>query len=59
VREEDLCEGEGRGPIQKAIRQGRFYDLFVLINQILQTYNGDSAYVPLSRWEGSSCPDCG
>jgi hypothetical protein len=59
VRDEDLCEGEGRSPIQKALRQGRFYDFFVLINQVLHTYNGDSAYVPLSRWEGQSCSDCG
>lgn len=59
VRDEDLCEGEGRGPIQKALRQGRFYDFFVLINQVLKTYNGDSAYVPLSRWEGTSCQGCG
>jgi len=58
-RDQDLCEGEGRAPIQKAIRQGRFYDFFVLINQVLNTYNGDSAYVSLSRWEGTSCPDCG
>jgi hypothetical protein len=59
VRDEDLCEGEGKGPIQKALRQGRFYDFFVLINQILHTYNGDSAYVPMSRWEGTSCLGCG
>jgi len=59
VRHDDLCEGDGRAPIQLALRQGRFYDLFVLIDQILKTYNADSAYVPLSRWEGTACPDCG
>jgi hypothetical protein len=59
VRDEDLCEGDGRGPIQKALRQGRFSDFFVLIRSVLTTYNKDSAYVPLSRWEGTACPDCG
>jgi hypothetical protein len=59
VRSEDLCEGEGKGPIQKALRAGRVYDLFVLINQVLHTYNADSAYIPLSRWEGTRCRDCG
>jgi len=58
LRDEDLCEGDGRAPLQKAIRQERFYDVFVLINQILNTYNKDSAYVPLSRWEGTTCESC-
>jgi hypothetical protein len=59
VRDEDLCEGEGRGPIQKAIRQGRFFDFFVVVNRVLHSYNGDSPYVPLSRWEGTPCGGCG
>jgi len=59
VRDEDLCEGDGRAPIQKALRQGRFYDVFVLINQILHSYNKDSPYVSLSHWEGTRCPGCG
>lgn len=59
VRDEELCEGDGGTAIRMALRQGRFYDLFVLINQILHTYNKDSAYVPLCRWDGTTCPTCG
>ncbi len=59
VRNDDLCEGEGRIAIQSALRQGRLLDFFVLVRQVLETYNADSAYVPLSRWDGTRCPDCG
>jgi len=37
VRDEELCEGDGRAPIQVALRQGRFYDVFVLIRSVLTT----------------------
>ena len=56
---ENLCEGDGIIPIRKAIEQGRLCDFFMIITQILQTYNPDSPYVSLSDWEGVSCYDCG
>jgi len=59
VRNESLCEGDGRAAIRSALEQGRFYDVFVLIRQILETYNSGSAYVPLSEWAGRECHDCG
>jgi hypothetical protein len=55
-----LCEGEGSTAIHKALAQGRLLDFFVLVRQILETYNPGSAYVALSRWNGGvDCSDCG
>lgn len=59
VSYEALCEGEGQGPIQKALKHGRLLDFFTLVRQILTTYNPRSAYVTLDRWNGVECRDCG
>jgi hypothetical protein len=59
VQGESLCEGEGRAAIRKASADGRVLDLCVIVHQILQTYHSGSAYVPLSRWTGRTCQDCG
>ena len=54
-----LCEGEGRPLIRQALRQGRLADFFLIVRQILATYNSGSAYVQLDQWSGRDCPDCG
>ena len=59
VQGETLCEGDGRAAIRRASEQGRIFDLCVIVRQILQTYHSGSAYVPLSRWHGKECSDCG
>src|SRR5205085_12208461 len=62
VEDHQLCEGAGATAIRTALASGRLLDFFVMIRQILQTYNGGSAYVPLSDWSGSedvTCTDCG
>jgi hypothetical protein len=59
VRGEQLCEGDGRVPIDRALRAGRLLDFFQLVSRILDTYNSGSAYVSLSNWNGSPCADCG
>ena len=59
VHDESLCEGEGELAIQNALAQLRLYDFFVLVHQVLQTYNADSAYARLDAWSGSPCRDCG
>ena len=59
VQDETLCEGDGRAAIHAALAQGRFYDLFLLVSQLLHTYGVGSAYVELSAWDGISCDDCG
>ena len=60
VHDQQLCEGEGSAAIKAALSSGRLYDFFVLVRQILETYNPDSAHVTLANWHGSgSCACCG
>ncbi|HEV3300644.1 MAG TPA: hypothetical protein VG055_13435 [Planctomycetaceae bacterium] len=59
VRGEQLCEGDGRVSIERALRAGRLLDAFQIVSRILDTYNSGSAYVSLSNWSGSPCADCG
>jgi hypothetical protein len=62
VEDHQLCEGAGAPAIRAALAGGRLLDFFVLVRQILETYNGNSAYVPLSDWSGNddvTCADCG
>lgn len=59
VRDDALCEGEGRAPIRAALAEGRLFDFFVLVRQILGNYNPGSAYVKLRSWNGVGCADCG
>ncbi|MCA9018489.1 MAG: hypothetical protein KDA77_24450, partial [Planctomycetaceae bacterium] len=59
VQDESLCEGEGRKPICKALEQGRILDFFLIVANLLRTYNSGSPYVSLAEWNGSSCEDCG
>lgn len=59
VSSERLCEGDGRVPIRQALQQGRLCDFFLLVRQVLQTYNAGSAYVKLQNWTGARCSDCG
>lgn len=54
-----LCEGEGRHTIAAALETGRVGDFFVIVRQILETYNAGSAYVSLEDWDGYPCGDCG
>lgn len=59
VRGGVLCAGDADNSLQLALAQGRLADAFLLVRQVLLTYNPDSAYVALSEWEGEPCGDCG
>jgi hypothetical protein len=59
VQDSQLCEGEGRSAVQAALAEGRLFDFFLLVSQILHTYGRGSAYVELDRWDGTPCSDCG
>ena len=59
VQNEDVCEGEGRLPIRMALEQGRLLDFFVIVANLLRTYNSGSPYVSLADWYGIACTDCG
>lgn len=59
VRDDGLCEGDGKSAIRAALAEGRLFDFFVLVRQILGNYNPGSAYVRLKSWNGVGCADCG
>ena len=59
VRDATLSEEDGQESIRRALLSGRLTDFFQIVTQILNTYNGGSAYCSLSEWEGSACGDCG
>lgn len=59
LQKERLCEGDGRQAIAQALIDGRLCDFFMLISNILQTYNSVSPYVALEDWYGIPCTDCG
>jgi hypothetical protein len=59
VSGERLCEGDGTAAINMALHEGRIYDFFTLVTNILNTYNPDSAYVSLENWVCRTCYECG
>lgn len=59
VRDDALCEGDGKAAIRAALEEGRLFDFFLLVRQILETYNASSAYVRIEDWVGVRCVDCG
>lgn len=59
VQYDSLCEGKGKQAVQAALRSGRIYDFFTIVARLLATYNGASAYVQLSAWNGVCCTACG
>src|ERR1700732_4445519 len=59
VRGEQLCEGDGRASIDRALRAGRLLDFFQIVSRILATYNSGSACPTLSDCKGCPCADCG
>ena len=54
-----LCEGDGYNTIRKALTQGRLTDFFMIVENILKTYNPESPYVSLEDWDGTPCYSCG
>ena len=59
VQDERLCEGDGRAAIAAALAEGRLFDFFLLVSQLLHNYGRGSAYVELDHWDGEPCADCG
>jgi hypothetical protein len=59
VQDEVLCAGEGQQPIRQALEQGRLLDFFLIVANLLRTYNAASPYVAISEWHGVRCADCG
>ncbi len=59
VQGDSLCEGEGADAIRRALDEGRIYDFFCIVDQVLRNYNSGSAYVQIEDWNGVSCKACG
>jgi hypothetical protein len=59
VEANQLCEGDGRLMIRQALQRAHLLDFFLIVRQILETYNAHSAYVQLNQWSGRDCRDCG
>jgi hypothetical protein len=59
VRQEELCEGDGRQPIRRALSERRLLDFFLLVSNLLKSYNAESPFVSLADWFAESCADCG
>ena len=62
VKDGKLCSGDGGDIMQLALRQGRLEDYFRIVEAVMNTYNDDSPYEPLSDWydpdrEGQSMCD--
>ena len=58
VQDNAVCEGDGCQPIRQALNQGRLLDFFMIVANLLRTYNDGSPYVKLSDWYGALCVDC-
>jgi len=58
VSDHSLCQGDGRPLIRRALRDGRLFDFFVLVRQVLRNYNPGSAYVTLDEWHSEPCAGC-
>ena len=56
LRDERLCEGDGRAGIRSALAEGRLYDFFVIVDRLLHTYARGQAFVELSQWSGMPAP---
>jgi hypothetical protein len=54
----DLCEGDAKLPIRRALEQGRLFDFFLIVRQTLETYNPASAHADLDEWTDRRCADC-
>jgi len=59
VQSQRLCEGDAQSAIRLALCQGRLFDFFQLVDNVLRTYNSESAYVTLDDWGDLTCCDCG
>jgi hypothetical protein len=59
VSDHGLCAGDATVALRSALETGRLCDFFVMVRQVLRTYNPGSPYVSLDNWYGQSCHDCG
>ena len=60
-----VCLGEGVHIIRKALEEGRVLDYFIILKQLLNSYDAEGSYTRLESWgehddeDRMSCRDCG
>lgn len=59
VRDDELCTGDALLALRAALLGGRLCDFFVIVRQVLGTYNPGSPFVAVEDWHGRPCADCG
>ena len=59
VRDRRLCTGDATNLLKQALYEGRLADYFLIVRQVLRTYNSDSPHVAIDDWDGVPCHDCG
>ena len=59
VQDNEPCEGEAGLPIEQALKDGRIAYFYLIVLNLLNTYNSGSPHVALKNWEGVACRDCG
>lgn len=59
VSHDGLCTGDATTSLYAALHSGRLGDFFLIVRQVLSTYNDQSPYIPLDQWEGNRCAECG
>jgi len=59
VQDKQPCEGDARMPIRQALNEGRLANFFLIVRNLLNTYNSESPFVSLENWDGVTCQDCG
>ena len=58
VQSEQVCEGDAGVPLRLALAEGRLADFFLIVANLLNTYNASSPYVAMPDWYGVACSDC-
>ncbi len=59
VHSDTLCEGDGHMAIYRALASGRLYDFFMVVANVLRSYNPSSPHVSIAQWLGIKCEGCG
>jgi hypothetical protein len=58
VRGNEVCLGNGRKPLYRAMTGARLQDCFEIVRSILNTYNANDPFAHLVKWTGERCRSC-
>jgi hypothetical protein len=58
VRDDILCAGKAERAIELALQQGRIFDFFMLVRQLLVEYVPGRSYVEPDQWNWLLCEEC-